>query len=593
MPPSLPSWRKTPRRSCVTESDASEDPLVSSQIMKDPYPYYFPQQGSSGADLFPMPLCDGFKLEEASIDEIQAQMSKGKLTSEKLVQCCHRRIHQTNWYLNAILQLNPDAPAVAKALDEERARGHVRSPLHGIPFVVKDNMGTRDRMETTAGSWALLGSVVPRDAHVVYQLRKAGAVLLGKASMSEWADMRSTKYSEGYSPRGGQCRSAYNLTTNPGSSSSGSAVAVGANLVSFALGTETDGSVINPAHKNSIVGFKPTFGLTSRAGVIPESHNLDSIGTFGKTVRDATYALDAIYGIDNRDSYTHAQEGKTPLATGGYSQYLSDKSALKDAVFGLPSASFWAKGVPSQNAKLHELLDLIKSAGATIINDTEITNHETIVSANGWDWDWGTTRGCPNESEYTFVKVDFYNNLKAYLSTLENTRMRSLEDIIQYNLDNYATEGGHPGVHPAFESGQDSFLAALETKGIMDETYWQALNFCRTSARKGIDDALHFRHPMHNPFGRPLAGLLVPTDAAQTYQIAAQAGYPMITIPAGMDKETGIPYSLSIMNTAFSEAQLVRHASAIEDLQIKSGTPHRRTLPEWRGHMVRNLPVIR
>jgi amidase len=174
---------------------------------------------------------------------------------------------------------------IAAARDKERKQGKVRGPLHGIPFIVKDNIASKDKMETTAGSWALVGSIVPRDAHVVARLRDAGAVLFGKATLSEWADMRSNNYSEGYSGRGGQCRSAYNLTTNPGGSSSGSAVAVAANVVAFALGTETDGSVINPAERNAIVGIKPTVGLTSRAGVIPESEHQDTVGAFGRTVR--------------------------------------------------------------------------------------------------------------------------------------------------------------------------------------------------------------------------------------------------------------------------------------------------------------------
>jgi amidase len=487
----------------------------------------------------------------------------------------------------------------------------VRGPLHGIPFIVKDNIASKDRMETTAGSWALLGSVVPRDAHVVFRLREAGAVLLAKATLSEWADMRSNNYSEGYSGRGGQCRSAYNLTVNPGGSSSGSAVAVAVNLVAFALGTETDGSgessypsiddqfpftniintntwnsaiVINPAERNAIVGIKPTVGLTSRAGVIPESLHQDTVGVFGKAVRDATYALDAIYGIDPRDNYTLAQEGRTP--SGGYSQFLTDKSALKGAVFGLPWASFWALGDPVQTAQLVELLHLIQAAGATVINGTELPDHKAIVSPNGWNWDYGTARGYPNESEYTVVKVDFYNNIKAYLADLENTNIRSLEDIVQYNIDNAGSEGGYPGIQPAFGSGQDGFLASLQTKGIMNETYWQALSFCQRSTREdGIDAALQYQH-------RTLDGLLVPPDVGQTYQIAAQAGYPIITIPAGVNVVSGMPYGLAIMSTAFSEPALIKYASAIEDLQRASGTPYQRTLPQWRGYLERNIPVI-
>lgn len=491
---------------------------------------------------------------------------------------------------------------IAKSLDAERQRGIVRGPLHGIPFLVKDNIASKDKTETTAGSWALIGSVVSRDAHVVYRLRQAGAILVGKAALSEWADMRSNNYSEGYSARGGQCRNPYNFTVNPGGSSSGSGVAVSSNQVPFALGTETDGSgeltsklviyllarltgiVINPAERNAIVGIKPTVGLTSRAGVIPESTHQDTVGCFGKTVRDATYVLDAIYGVDPRDNYTFAQKDKTPQ--GGYTQFLTDKSALKGAVFGLPWLSFWQYNDLAQNSQLMELLDLIRSAGATIINGTELPYYKDIVDPQGWNWDYGTQRGYPNESEYTYIAVDFYNNIKTYLAELANTNVRSLEDLVQYNLDNAGSEGGLPGVNPAFASGQDGFLASLETKGIMNETYWQALSYCqRTSREDGIDAALHAN-------GHNLTALLVPPDFGPTYQIAAQAGYPVITIPAGTNKESKMPYGLALIGTAFSEATLVKYASAIEDLQVSSNTPWKRTLPTWSGHLDRNIPII-
>ncbi|CCC05824.1 hypothetical protein SMACR_00040 [Sordaria macrospora] len=534
--------------------------------------------------LFPVLPCGKFKLEEATIDDMQAAMNAGTLTSVQLVGCYVLRTFQTDLYINSLLQYNPDALAIAAQMDAERAAGKVRGPLHGIPFTVKENIATKDQMETTAGSWALLGSVAPRDAHVVAKLREAGAVLFGKATLSEWADMRSNDYSEGYSARGGQCRSAYNLTVNPGGSSSGSAVGVAANTIAFSLGTETDGSVINPAMRNNIVGFKPTVGLTSRAGVIPESEHQDSVGTFGRTVADAVYALDAIYGVDERDEYTLAQDGKTP--EDGYASYLTTKDALKDATFGIPWNSFWRYADPEQLRQLTALIQLIEDAGATIINGTEITDYERIVSPNGWDWDYGTNRGYPNESEYTVVKVDFYNNIKTYLSELENTNIRSLEDIVQFNYDNDGTEGGHPWPqgHPAFRSGQDGFLASLATKGIKDETYYQALNFTQSSTRNGIDDALTYK-------GKKLSGLFVPPDVAQAPQIAAQAGYPMITLPAGTHSASGMGIGLGIMQTAYGEAELVKWGSAIEDLQKSTDTPHKRTLPQWRDFLKRNIPV--
>ncbi|POS74982.1 amidase [Diaporthe helianthi] len=559
-------------------------------------PPLFPlEQYAESITLFPMPPCGTFSLEEASIDQMQAAMANGSLTSQQLVTCYMIRTYQTNSYINSLLQLNPDALAIAAQMDAERAARQVRGPLHGIPFTVKENIATKDNLETTAGSWALLGSIVPRDAFVVKRLRDAGAVLLGKATLSEWADMRSNRYSEGYSARGGQARSPYNLTLNPGGSSSGSAAGVAANAIAFSLGTETDGSVINPAERNAVVGIKPTVGLTSRSGVVPECEHQDTVGTFGRTVRDATYALDAIYGVDPRDNYTLPQDGNTP--GDGYGQFLSDKSSLKGAVFGLPWKSFWVYADAEQQEILVSILSLIESAGATIVNETEILDYETLVSNDGWDWDWGTTRGRPNESEYTVVAVDFYNNIKSYAAELNNTKIKSLEDIVKFNYENDGTEGGYSypdeGGIPAFASGQDGFLASLATGGIRNETYWQALSFCQGKTRGGIDWAMRGGDQVLPRGKAKLDGLLVPPDVGQTYQIAAQAGYPMITIPAGVHSNDGMPFGLAIMQTAWAEAELVRWASAIEDLQHTTQEwEYKRTLPEWRSYLQRNIPVL-
>ena len=560
--------------------------ILEVNLLQQPYPYYFPPQNEANSTaLFPMPTCQGVSLEEATIDQLSGYMSDGLLTSTQILQCYLKRVHQVDDYINSIIELNPDAEDIAIALDAERAAGHIRGPLHGIPFIVKDNFATKDKMETTCGSWVLLGSVVPRDAHVVAKLRQAGALLLGKATLSEWADMRSNNYSEGYSPRGGQARSAYNLALNPGGSSSGSAVAVAANVVPFALGTETDGSIINSAERNALVGIKPTVGLTSRAGVVPESEHQDSVGTFGRTVRDATYAFDAIHGVDARDNYTLAQEGRVP--TDGYIQFMTNRFSLKNATFGIPWESFWVYADAEQQSKLLSIVSAVKAAGATVINNTEIPSRELTVSPDGWNWDFGTTRGYPNESEYTVVKVDFYNNIKSYLSELENTNIRSLEDIVAYNYANDGTEGGHPwpqGV-PAFYSGQDGFLASLETKGVMDETYYQALAFTQKATREdGIDAAL-----ANN--GRPVDVLLAPSDVGQSYQLAAQAGYPVVTIPGGVHSRSGMPFGLALMGTAWSEATLLKWASAIEDLQLSTEGLPKRTLPKWYNYKERNIPV--
>ena len=297
------------------------------------------------------------------------------------------------------------------------------------------------------------------------------------------------------------------------------------------------------------------------------------------------YQPQVIYGVDERDNYTTGQIGETP--EGGYAQFLTDREALKGATFGLPWQSFWEKGDPKQIEQLVELLGLIESAGATIINGTEIPNFETIVANETWDWDWGNTRGFPNESEYTVVKVDFYNDIELYLSELENTDIRTLQDVVQYNIDNFGTEGGYPDIHPAFGSGQDGLIASLETGGEQDEEYFQALGFVqRTTREDGIDAALKL------PDGTMLDGLLAPPDVGQSYQIAAQAGYPVVTVPAGINEVSRMPYGLSIMGTAWSEGSLIKWASAIEDLQKNMDTSYKRTMPEWSGYLERNLPII-
>ncbi|TKX19077.1 hypothetical protein C1H76_8743 [Elsinoe australis] len=460
---------------------------------------------------------------------------------------------------SSVLEVNPDVLAIASSLDLERRQGRIRSNLHGIPFLVKENIASKDKMQTTAGSWALQGSIVPRDAHVVAKLRQAGAILLGKSGLSEWADMRSNLYSEGYSARGGQVRGPYNLTVNAGGSSTGSGAAVAANIVPFALGTETDGSVITPAERNALVGIKPTVGLTSRAGVIPESEHQDSVGILSRTMRDAVYVLDAIHGVDQRDNYTLAQTNRTP--SDSYSSYIRNSTVLANATFGIPWSTFWNYTPAAELPTFFAIIDLLRSAGATIINGTEMPNAERIISPSGWNWDYGSARGFPNESEYTVVKVDFYNNIRTYLAELNNTSIRSLEDVVTYNYANDGTEGGNPGTLPAFESGQDGFLASLASQGIQNETYFQALEFCQRATREeGIDAMLNQKD------GLWLDAILVPPRVGQTYQVAAQAGCPYITIPAGTEEENGVPFGLGFMGSAWEEDELIRVASAVEDM---------------------------
>ena len=268
---------------------------------------------------------------------------------------------------------------------------------------------------------------------------------------------------------------------------------------------------------------------------------------------------------------------------------------MSSATFGIPWSSFWVHVPLDQQTQLISLLDLLSSAGATILNGTELPSAPLVVSPTGWNWDYGSSRGYPNESEYTYVKTDFYNNIAVYLAELNNTAIRSLEDIVRYNLANDGSEGGNPWPlgNPAFYSGQDGFLASLETKGVRNDTYYEVLAFCqRTTREEGIDAALAYHYP--NGSRIQLSALLVPPDVGQTYQVAAQAGYPMITVPAGVNTETSMPFGLALMQTAWKEAELVRWASAVEDVVLRTGKEKGlgRSLPEWHGYLERNIPVL-
>ncbi|EXJ82032.1 hypothetical protein A1O1_08100 [Capronia coronata CBS 617.96] len=520
---------------------------------------------SGDANPFPMAKCYGVPLEEATIDQMQAWMSSGNLTSRQLTLCYLGRILQLNDYVNAIMEVNPDVLAIADERDAERANGTVRGPLHGIPFVVKDNIASKDKMETTAGSYSLLGSIVSRDAHVVKLLRQKGAVLLGKSTLDEWASMRSNSKSSGYSARGGQSRNAFNLSAATGGSSSGSAQAVTSNMIPIAFGTETDGSVIAPAQRAGIIGFKPTVGLTSRNGVVPESVHQDTVGSFGRTFKDAIYALEAIVGVDTRDNYTSAQQGPSD---GNYTQFLATKDALKGAVFGLPWFSLWNQTANSAN--LAQLLDAVKrleAAGATIINGTEFPHYREILSPDDWDWSVGPS---PLLNELYRVNVDFYNNIRDYLAELNNTNLRGIEDIIAYNIEFTGVEGGIPGTVAGFKSGQDGFLASAATKGEMNSSYYECLDYLnRVSREEGIDAALSYTYP--NGTSIKLDALLVPSNGGAT-SVPAVAGYPMVTMPVGHNAHS-IPVGLALIGTAWSEPTLIKYGSAIDDLIQGRKTP--------------------
>jgi amidase len=525
--------------------------------------------GSSNSCLR-MPKCRGIGIEELSISQLQEHLNKADFTSRELTECYLKRIELLNPRVKAVIETNPDALEIADKLDEERRGGKVRTKIHGIPFVVKDNIATKDKMETTAGSAVLIGTVVPADARVVALLRAAGGVLLGKANLSEWASMRASYYAEAYSSRGGQNRNPYNLAHHPGGSSSGSASALASNMCAFSIGTETDGSVMFPADRNAVVGIKPTVGLTSTLGVIPESPSMDTVGTFGRSVEDATIILDIIAeGQANFESpANHLEPFPTrSRASQPYTSWLSKQEALKGARFGMPWKRVWESASKNAQRKyeytcLKEAIQKIEKAGAQVMQ-VDFPSAEEIISPDGWDWEYGAGETGSTLSEFEVVRTEFYRSLQSYLCGLakNDNEIRCLEDVAAYNVQHTDQEGGVPGTHPAWPTGQDNFDRCLDSRNGRDDKYHEALAYVRRKSREeGIDAAMKEGEDA-------LDGLLVPlqADGGVACSVAAKAGYPMITIPIGVNA-VGLPFGLGIINSALRENLLVKYGSAIEDL---------------------------
>ncbi|MFL6272793.1 MAG: amidase, partial [Actinomycetes bacterium] len=404
-----------------------------------------------------------FPFEEATIAELQAAMASGRLSSGRLTHAYLRRIRQIDLsgiQLNSVIEVNPDALDIARELDAERRQGKVRGPLHGIPILVKDNFATRDRMETTAGSLALLGAEVPRDAFVIRRLRRAGAVILGKANLSEWANFRSTQSSSGWSGRAGQCLSPYVLDHNPCGSSSGSGTATAANLAAVSLGTETDGSIVCPSSHNALVGIKPTLGLTSRSGVVPLAHSQDVTGPMARTVTDAAIVLGAMTGVDPRDPATADSKGHSYR---DYRRFL-DPNGLRGARVGV-----WREGVfgasPEADVIGEAAIADLRRLGATVVDPTDIPGVDDI--------------GGP---EFTVLLCEFKDDIAAYLSELRNTDMRTLADLIAFD-DAHADQ-------ELRWFGQEIFLQAEATGGTADPAYADALATSKRLAQGGIDQTL-------------------------------------------------------------------------------------------------------
>ena len=482
-----------------------------------------------------------FPFEEATIAELQAAMTAGRLSSRRLTQAYLRRIRRIDLsgiQLNSVIEVNPDALEIAAGLDAERRRGKVRGPLHGIPILVKDNFATRDKMETTAGSLALLGAEVPRDAFVIRQLRRAGAVILGKTNLSEWANFRSTQSSSGWSGRAGQCLSPYVLDHNPCGSSSGSGTAAAASLAAGALGTETDGSIVCPSSHNALVGIKPTLGLTSRSGVVPIAHSQDVTGPMCRTVADAATVLGAMTGVDPRDPATADSRGHLHH---DYRRFL-DPNGLRGARIGV-----WREGVfgasPEADAIAEAAIADLSRLGATVVDPTDIPDMDQV-----------------GDPEFTVLLCEFKDDIAAYLSELRHTDMRTLADLIAFNEANAERE--------LRWFGQEIFLQSEATGGTADPAYAEALATSKRLAQQGIDQTMA-RFDLDAIFSLtaspPWTTDLVNGDHFLTGSStpAAVAGYPNITVPAGFSFGE-LPVGVNFIGRRWSEPTLIKLAYGFE-----------------------------
>ena len=481
-----------------------------------------------------------FQLEEIAIADLTASMRSGDRTTRSIVSQYLSRIQELDRQgpmLQSVIETNPDALNISEELDRERDAGTVRSPLHGVPVLLKDNIDTADQMTTTAGSLALQGSIPLRDSTVARRLRESGAVLLGKANLSEWANYRSTRSSSGWSARGGQCRNPYVLDRSPCGSSSGSGVAVSANLVTVAIGTETDGSIVCPASTNGIVGIKPTVGLVSRSGIVPISATQDTAGPMARTVRDAVVVLGLIAGVDTRDPATEAAE---TLGLDDYTPFL-DEAGLTGARIGVQRSAFGFH--PSVDRLIEDAIILMRDRGATIVDPIALRPSPTMRRA-----------------EVEVMAYEFKTGLNAYLAALPNGEIRSLADLIAFNE-------AHAGEEmPYF--GQERLIEAQRRGSLSEDRYQEAHAVAqRLSREEGIDRAMDTDDldAVIAPTGGP-AWVIDHVNgdhfSGGSSSLAAVAGYPNITVPAGYVQ--GLPVGLSFFGRAWSEPTLIRIAYAFE-----------------------------
>src|SRR4051812_4018440 len=482
-----------------------------------------------------------FELEEITITELQEGMKSGRFTARSLVEKYTKRIEDIDKRgpaVNAIIEMNPDALSIAQELDRERKAKGPRGPLHGIPVLIKDNINTADRMMTTAGSLALVGSKPAKDAFVAQKLRAAGAVILGKTNLSEWANIRSSHSTSGWSGRGGLTKNPYALNRNPCGSSSGTGAGISANMAAAGIGTETDGSIVCPSSSNGLAGIKPTVGLVSRSGIIPISHSQDGAGPMCRSVRDAAIVLGALTGVDPEDGATAASAGKSQA---NYEQYC-EANGLQGARIGVVRKYFGFND--AVDTLMEQAIGVMKKQGATVIDPVEIT-----------------TLGKFDDTELTVFLYELKADLNAYLAGLgASAPVKTLEEIIAFN------EHNRPKEMPYF--GQDLFIKSQAKGPLTEKEYTDALAKNHQLARIEGIDAVMDKHKLDTLIG-PTGGPAWITDliagdhfGGGSSNAAAVAGYPNINVIAG--NVFGLPVGISFFGRAWSEPTLIRLAYSFE-----------------------------
>ena len=501
-----------------------------------------PSASDSPADAQAPDEIPPFEFDEVTVDDLQGMMESGEHTARSITQAYIDRIEAMDRQgpeLRSMIEINPDALAIADELDAERRASGPRGPLHGIPVALKDNLDTHDRMTTTAGSLALEGSIPPRDSFVAERLRAAGAILLGKANMSEWAYFRGERATSGWSARGGQCVNPYALNRNPCGSSSGSGVAASANLCALTVGTETGGSIMCPSSSNGIVGIKPTVGLWSRSGIIPISHSQDTAGPMTRTVRDAAILLGGAVGVDPRDEATARSDGNFHS---DYTQFL-DSAGLDGARIGV--ARSFTGFDPRVMALFENAILAMRDAGAVIVDPAN------LPVANWRD-----------ELPLIVLEYEFKADLNAYLATLgPDAPVRTLAEIIEFNEQNAELEMPH--------FGQQRMIASQARGPLTDEVYLNAVRTIQRGNREEGIDALMNEHRL-DAIVAPTRDLPWTTDHIKGDRLdggssagpAAIAGYPDISVPMGF--VSGLPAGVSFFGRAWSEPVLIRIAYAFE-----------------------------